>query len=407
MTAFEAPCHPASGDKLSPPDLQTQFEERVDRNDFLAAGKVEDVVGLCLSGGGYRAMIYHAGALVRLNEFGFLPRLREIASVSGGSITAAALALSWSSLKFDRNGRSDNLAEALIIPVIRLASTGIDVKAALVGLLPGYSAAGEIEKAYDRHLFHGATLQDLPDQPRFTFMATNLQTGSSWRFAKGYAADYRVGRINRPTLPLSKVVAASSAFPPFLSPVRLSFDPGTVQAMDGADMHKPPFIEGAILTDGGVYDNLGLERVWRRCRTILVSNAGRSTPELGAPSGRWIGQIFRTLHLVQQQAENSRMRILMGMHNLNQRKVAYWSINTPICTYGVPDTAPFGSEQAFLAANMRTRLNSFTPSEVTLLLQLGYAGADASIRRRGMAANEPVVNSTPLGTLFDDAFRNS
>ena len=59
--------------------------------------------------------------------------------------------------------------------------------------------------------------------------------------------------------------------------------------MAGADLHKPPFTEVAVLTDGGVYDNLGLERVWKRCRTILVSNAGRNTPEIGSPSGRWTG----------------------------------------------------------------------------------------------------------------------
>ena len=399
--------HRASEAQFSARDLQTQFEARAERDDFLAAGKVEDVVGLCLSGGGYRAMVYHAGALIRLNEFGFLPRLREIASVSGGSIAAAALALSWSSLQFDGNGHADNFAEAFTIPVIRLAAIAIDVKAILVGLLPGFSAAGEIAKAYDCHLFHGATLQDLPDRPRFTFMATNLQTGSSWRFAKDYAADYRVGRINHPTLPLSQVVAASSAFPPFLSPVRLVFDPGTVQAMEGADLHRTPFIEGAVLTDGGVYDNLGLERVWRRCRTILVSNAGRSTPELGAPSGRWIGQIFRTLYLVQQQAENSRKRILFGMHNLKQRDVAFWSIDTPIHAYGLPDAVAPGPEQTSLAANMRTRLNRFTPSEVTLLLQTGYAGADASLRCRGMATNMPAANTTALSTLCEDAFRNS
>lgn len=403
--AVEDACHPASGDQLSPPDLQTQFEARAERDDFLTAGKVEDIVGLCLSGGGYRAMIYHAGALVRLNEFGFLPRLREIASVSGGSITAAALALSWNSLNFDRNGHADNFAEAFIIPVIRLAGTGIDVKAVLVGLLPGYSAAGEITKAYDRHLFHGATLQDLPDRPRFTFMATSLQTGSSWRFAKDYAADYRVGRINRPALPLSQVVAASSAFPPFLSPVRLAFDPGTVQAMEGSDLNRTPFIEGAILTDGGVYDNLGLERVWRRCRTILVSNGGRSTPELGAPSGIWIGQIFRTLYLAQQHAENSRKRILFGMHNLKQRNVAFWSIDTPISAYGLPDAVPLHPEQTSLVANMRTRLNHFTPSEISLLLKTGYVGADASLRCRGFAVNVPPVNASALLELCDGVLR--
>jgi hypothetical protein len=108
-------------------------------------------------------------------------------------------------------------------------------------------------------------------------MATNLQTGSGWRFAKDYAADHRVGRIDRPDLPLSRVVAASSAFPPFLSPVRLLFSPGTVKPMAGADLHQAPFTEVAMLTDGGVYDNLGLERVWRRCRTVKMRPGDATT----------------------------------------------------------------------------------------------------------------------------------
>jgi len=78
--------------------------------------------------------------------------------------------------------------------------------------------------------------------------------------------------------------------------------------MDGSNLNKAPFTQVAVLTEGGVYDNLGLERVWRRCRTILVSNAGKNTPELGSPTGRWVGQIFRTLALAQQQSENARKR---------------------------------------------------------------------------------------------------
>src|ERR1035437_6460162 len=48
-------------------------------------------IGLCLSGGGYRAMLFHLGALWRLNELGYLPKLNRISSVSGGSITAGVL----------------------------------------------------------------------------------------------------------------------------------------------------------------------------------------------------------------------------------------------------------------------------------------------------------------------------
>jgi NTE family protein len=382
--------------KMCGNDLQGRFEALAERNDFLTAGKVEDKVGLCLSGGGYRAMLYHTGAVLRLNELGFLPTLAEVASVSGGSITAAVLALAWPSLRFDERGVASNLIDAFVGPVTRFASVSIDVRAILLSLLPGVSAASEIARAYDRHLFHGATLQDLPEAPRFTFMATNLQTGSGWRFAKDYAADHRVGRIDRPSIPLSQVVAASSAFPPFLSPARIPLAGHGVAPMPGADLHRPPFTVEAVLTDGGVYDNLGLERVWRRCRTILVSNAGGSIPEIGRPSGKWVGQIFRTLHLIHQQAEYSRMRLLFGVHNLKQRNVAFWSIETPISAYGVSDAVDLGVEATRRAAVIRTRLNRFTPSEIGLLLEAGYAGADASLRARGIASNLPRADLSRL-----------
>jgi NTE family protein len=375
-----------------PVDLQSAFEAKASLGDFINAAKVEESIGLCLSGGGFRAMLYHVGVLVRLNELGFLARLQEIASVSGGSITAGVLARAWPTLRFDGSGVAMNLIEQVAQPIIRFATVDVDVRAVFTGLLPGRTAADAVASAYDVHLFRGATLQDIPDSPRFTFMATNLQTGSGWRFAKAYAADYRVGRIDRPTLPLARVVTASSAFPPVLSPVRLNFAKDEVRHMPGADLHRPPFTETAVLTDGGVYDNLGLERVWRRCRTILVSNAGRNTPELGSPSGRWIGQLFRTLHLVQQQAENSRKRILFGMNNLGQRKVAYWGIDTPVSAYQLPDALPLADESAIAAATMRTRLNRFAPAEINLLLKAGYAGADASIRARGLADNLPVAD---------------
>lgn len=367
---------------MPPRDLQGQFESHPNGTDFLMAGKVEEVIGLCLSGGGFRAMIYHVGVLARLNELGVLPQLREVASVSGGSITAGMLAQAWGRLRFDDRGVATNFIAEVAEPLLRFATKAVDIKCILLGLLPGRTAADGVASDYDRHLFGGARLGDLPDKPRFTFMATNLQTGSGWRFAKDYSADHRVGRIVRPDLPLSLVVAASSAFPPFLSPVRIPFATGAVEPMDGADLHRAPFTDVAVLTDGGVYDNLGLERVWRRCRTVLVSNAGKNTPEVGSPTGRWVGQIFRALALVQQQAESSRKRILFGVNNAGQRHVAYWGIDAVIADYGVSDTLPLTEADTVRAAQMRTRLSPFTAEEINLVMKAGYAGCDASLRAR-------------------------
>src|SRR5579862_889675 len=67
-------------------------------NKYLPEPKVRrNGIGLCLSGGGYRAALFHLGALRRLNELGILAKMSTISSVSGGSIISAHLAtrLSW------------------------------------------------------------------------------------------------------------------------------------------------------------------------------------------------------------------------------------------------------------------------------------------------------------------------
>src|SRR2546422_7428503 len=83
-------------------------------------------IAMCLSGGGYRAMLFHVGALWRLNEAGFLPRLDRISSVSGGSITAGALGLAWPRLGFDGGVARQFDAEG-VRPIRRLAERTIDV----------------------------------------------------------------------------------------------------------------------------------------------------------------------------------------------------------------------------------------------------------------------------------------
>src|SRR5438876_3274273 len=85
-------------------------------------------IALCLSGGGYRAMLFHVGALWRLNEAGFLPRLDRISSVSGGSITAGALGLAWPRLGFD-GGVARHFDAQVVRPIRRLADRTIDVGA--------------------------------------------------------------------------------------------------------------------------------------------------------------------------------------------------------------------------------------------------------------------------------------
>src|ERR1700694_1518754 len=81
------------------------------------ATKIEQGIALCLSGGGYRAMVFHLGPIISLNEVGLLKKLSRISSVSGGSITAGRLGLEWGSLQFDKNGIAQNLRETVVDPI--------------------------------------------------------------------------------------------------------------------------------------------------------------------------------------------------------------------------------------------------------------------------------------------------
>src|SRR6185312_12899644 len=117
-------------------------------------GLLEDAPALCLSGGGYRAMLFHLGALWRINDAGLLRTLKRISSVSGGSITAGVLALHWKELQFSDEGRATNFQGHIVAPLRRLAAHTIDVAAVLVGAaLPIVDASHRVIAAYTKHLF--------------------------------------------------------------------------------------------------------------------------------------------------------------------------------------------------------------------------------------------------------------
>jgi NTE family protein len=335
---------------------------------LLKPKKLEDGLGLSLSGGGYRAMLFHLGALYRLNELCLLPKIKRIASVSGGSLAAAALAIGWNDLKFDSEGIARNLTEAVGKPLLNLAERNIDIKAIALGLLPGLSAANIAAHYYDRFLCHGAKLQDLPASPKFVFIATNLQTGSIWRFSKEYAADYQVGQWFNPDLPLSTILSASAGFPPFLSPCRVRVPDGKIEKTDGATHNKYPFNRHLVLTDGGVYDNLGLEPVWKRYKTLLVSDGGALSGYQGRPSANWLSQSIRVNSIAMQQVIFLRKRFLRDVDSYKDRDVLVWSIAEPL----KEQLLTFSSENAITAAAVPTRLAKLNSAGKRLLLQSGY-----------------------------------
>jgi NTE family protein len=338
-------------------------------------------VGLCLSGGGYRAMVFHVGVLWRLYEANVLRGVSRISSVSGGSITAAVLGRHWMDLPFDGARAREDFVPRVVDPVRKLAGETLDAEAIVLGLALAGTVGQRIAAAYDKHLFNGATLQDLPDSPRFVINATNVQSCVLWRFSKPYMGDYRVGRVLRPKTSLARAVAASSAFPPVLSPVELDVDPDSFSTDPNADLQRVPFTSKIVLTDGGVYDNLGLETVWKRYQTVLVSDGGGHVQPQEEPKADWARHAYRVLDLVDNQVRSLRKRQLIDSYEAKARKGAYWGIRTDIADYGMEDALPCPLERTTELASLPTRLKRMDDRTQERLINWGYAVCDAALRR--------------------------
>lgn len=352
---------------------------------------VENQIALALSGGGYRAMLFHAGAIFRLNDLGLLPRIDRISSVSGGSITAAALATAWPSLTFDAQDRATNLGDRFLRRIVLQALDTMDVGAAVVGLAPFASAADVAAQCYARNIAGAATLADLPSHPRFIFNATSLNTGVTVRFEREHVSDYHIGRMEGlGHLALADVIAASAAFPPFLSPKKISFEGATIKSEPGqGNLAGPPFTDGALLTDGGVYDNLATEAVWKRCRTLLISNAGAPFAPEAQPRANWLQQSLRVVDIALDQCEDLRERILVHAYKTGARRGAMWGLSANAGDRSKLPTR-LSPDEFSDARSVPTRHTSFGFQRQALLLKAGYLLAERNLRKHyGAAAGGP------------------
>lgn len=379
----------------------------------VAAPRVPDKeIAICLSGGGYRAMLFHVGAFWRLQELGFLnctpsaPRaadlgpLARVSSVSGGSITSAQLALKWSACRTDDpspGARRAAFEQNVVTPIrafseVNLAGFNAAGVFGMLGaiILPG-SVNEHVAKAYRKYLYGEATLQDMPDEPRFVINASNLQSGSLWRFMRPYMRDWRVGEIkNTKLVTLAQAVAASSAFPPPLSPAVFKFDESVYTPNSGGsganNLQRPPYTTRVVLSDGGVYDNLGLETAWKHYKTLLVSNAGKPFGFEDKPGTNWVSQSSRVIAVMDNQVRSLRVRQLIDSFKpgangaVPLRTGCYWGIDSNIADFPVQNPLPCPHARTFALASITTDLARKDDQTQEHLINWGYAACDAAMR---------------------------
>lgn len=348
---------------------------------------------LCLSGGGFRAALFHLGALRRLNELGILSRIDTITSVSGGSIIAAHLAsyLVSSPLVGDR---IPDWERGVAAPFRAFTARNLRTIPLLIGFLPwnllrNPSAAAEaLAKRYRQRLTK-LKLTELPERPSFVICATDMVYGSNWEFKRTTVGDYQAGyAAPPPDWPVARAVAASSCFPPVFNPLPVDL-PGTalVGGLAAQDPKRVGDIAGLSLTDGGVYDNLGLEPVWKDHATVLVSDGG--APFAHGTAFSLLQRVPRYAEIVGHQASSVRKRWLISSFINGQLAGAYWGISSAVEHYGelgtggsAPRASAYGQRLVDdIISKVRTDLDAFSEAERNVLENHGYLLADAAIRR--------------------------
>ena len=364
---------------------------------------------LTLSGGGYRAMLFHVGGLWKLNEIGELGRLAHVSSVSGGSIVAGVLAMNWPRLEFAK-GVATNFHDQVAEPLMRLARRNLQVPAIVSGLMPLCSAARTMEYLYKRHLFGKTTLQDLPEFPRFTLNATNLQTGALWTFERKMMGDETLGALPAASVPLARAVAASSAFPPFLAPLVMrprrgtwspypnkfsllrSYDNLAIRVAEVPQGELDSFRERVVLVDGGVADNLGVLPVWGSEGDLYVSDGGGGSRPDVRPKHNWLCQLIRIVSLIHEQPSQLRAnRTKAEMANRDQGRSkarsprergdgAVWNMYWPLEDHDHdPDFPSLKKEDWADLAKIPTRLKALSPVTQMQLINWGYLACNRSL----------------------------
>ena len=363
--------------------------------------------GLALSGGGFRATLFHLGAVWRLNELSLLPAIDRISSVSGGSILSGLLAVKWPLLSFEE-GVAINFRQEIVEPIWKFCGLNVDVWAAIGSIIPGVNL---LSRYYQVHLVGKYTLQDIPDRPEFVFNAAHLETGRNWIFSKSLLRTYKLGVVDAPTTKLSQVIAASSAFPPFFSPVVLRLDPDDFRRSEFAELFDRVDLKKKVsLTDGGVYDNLGAHSI-RDFETLLISDASSpmEAKDGWSPLRGLVHRSKRPIDIAIEQTRALRRHTFVTQLSNREKVGALWGIGTAIERYPQPCPFTINSEWHSRIEVTRTRLNSFRCDEKASLINWGYLQCDLSVRSYYMPKAAPPLTlpfpgfdfSTPLVNKID------
>ena len=372
------------------------------------AGKL----GLALSGGGFRAALFHIGVLARLAERDLLRHVAVISTVSGGAIIGAFYYLKVKQLL--EGAREDDLAPSaaayrqLVREVEEEFLSALQVNLRMMAfadrlqnarmLASEYSSSQRFADLFDTHFFKPITgddptpLHDIPIRiredrdvvvPTLILNATALNTGHLFQMTGTFVGESSVSSVvgGTSTMPLLPRLAMDD---PALSPAQRNrlrqitlgqavaascCVPGLFEPFSLAGLYRDESGEEVVvrLVDGGVFDNQGLVSLFEEgCTHFICSDASELL--------QWQSQPVELIHQVAMRANDIMMDRIRNeiMAELPQHRPDRYAV----FTLGDDDgNAVFGEDSGrFLQAlrDIRTDLDAFTDLEAWSLMYHGF-----------------------------------
>jgi len=277
-------------------------------------------------------MAFHLGCLRALHDLGLLRRVRVMSTISGGSVIGAYFAYT-PHLSFEQFDEAvcallgSGLQTRIAIEVLR-PSRILHSAAAIVALAflhksnqdgdTGYkwSRTDALHTVLQRQLF-GQLRMSAPRRSDMDIVigACELRRGTAFRFGNTRAGDWRHGELITWDVEVGFAAAASAAYPLLLP----ALDRVWRFRHKGTEQHHR-----VLLTDGGVYDNLGLQVLEPgrdsafslhtfQCDYLIACNAGQGqSPGVVIPT-TLIPRLSRSFEIVHRRVQDSAMARLHAL----------------------------------------------------------------------------------------------
>jgi NTE family protein len=361
-------------------------------------------IGLALSGGGVRATVFHLGVLKRIADSPRWADITFLSTVSGGSLCLA--------LVFEKAGRCWPAATQFsdhCLPEIRTLLTSCDLEGQYKKMLftqPWLFLRGRasvIARLIRKHWGITSNVSQMPDSPRWEICATSYETGKNWRFSKRRMGDYLANYVIAPEFPLAEAAAASAAVPGVIGPLRIKTAGYRWHkyAKNGTEptIEVEPIASHFTLWDGGVYENLGVEAMFKpqaglREEVDFLITSDASKP-LGIETRRFQWAIppylppFRLIDIATDQVRAVRLRTLINFLEKNQNAGVVLRMGNTVA--GILKAAKRDAPASWggrnflsdievqMAAGLETTLRRLSAEEYDRLFRHGYEVADATL----------------------------